>query len=92
MNARISYSSVENANAESSTETMDAESSGENESPVSHDISNEHASKAHLLCEEDDRKSYRIETRLEPPSLTENNINFEKDWLDERLDLIWRSA
>ena len=92
MNARISYSSVENANAESSTETMDAESSGENESPVSHDISNEHASKAHLLCEKDDRKSYRIETRLEPPPLTENNINFEKDWLDERLDLIWRSA
>ena len=92
MNSKISYSSVENANAESSTETMDAESSGESESPVSHDISNEHASKAHLLCEKDDRKSYRIETRLEPPSLTENNINFEKDWLDQRLDVIWRSA
>ena len=30
--------------------------------------------------------NYRIERRSEPPSLTENNKVFEKDWLDERLD------
>ena len=30
--------------------------------------------------------------RPEPPSLTENNIGFEKDWLDERSDLIWRGV
>ena len=42
----------------------------------------------------DNTKSYRIETRSEPPSLTENNIVFEKDWIDKRLDfdLAWCMA
>ena len=83
---------AEDGNAESSTENMNVESSRRSESPLSHDISNEHASKVHLLCEKDDTKSYKIGTRLEPPSLAENKINFGKDWLDERLDLIWRSV
>ena len=39
-----------------------------------------------LFRERDDRKSYRIGTRYEPPSLTKRNIVFEKDWLDMRLD------
>ena len=35
--------------------------------------------------------SYMIGMRSEPPSLTEDNIIFEKDWLDERLDFdfVW---
>ena len=44
-----------------------------------------------MFRERDDTKSYRIRKRSEPPSLTESNIVFEKDWLDERLDfdLAW---
>ena len=72
----------EDANAESSTENMDIESSRMIETRSSHDISNEHTSKVRLFCGTDDTKSYRIGTRSEPPSLTENNIGFEKDWLD----------
>ena len=34
----------------------------------------------------EDTKTYRIGTRSEPPSLTENNIVFQKDWLDKKLD------
>ena len=74
--------SEEDANAESSTENMDIESSKRIETRSSHDISNEHTSKVRLFCERDDTKSYRIGTRSEPPSLTESNIVFEKDWLD----------
>ena len=62
------------------------ESSRGTESTSSLDISNEHASKIHLFRERDDTKSYRIGARSEPPSLTEDNVVFEKDWLDERLD------
>ena len=42
----------------------------------------------------DDTKDYRTGTRSELPSLTENNIVFEKDWIDERLyfDLGWCMA
>ena len=40
----------------------------------------------HLFHERNNTKSYRIGTRSEPPPLAENNIVFEKDWLDERLD------
>ena len=42
----------------------------------------------------DDIKSYRVGTTSEPPFLTENNIDFERDWLDERLDfdLVWYMA
>ena len=85
---------AEDANAESSNENTDIESSREIETPSSHDISNEHASNIHLFRERDDTKSYRIGTRSEPPFLTENNIVFEKDWLDERLDfdLTWCMA
>ena len=70
---------------------MDIESSRGIESPSSHNISNEHASNIHLFRERDDTKTYRIATRSELPSLTENNIDFEKDWLDDRLDfdLVW---
>ena len=85
---------AEDANAESSTENMNVESSRGIDSTSSHDISNEHASKIHLFRERDDTKNYRIATRSEPPSLTENNIFFEKDWLDEGLDfdLAWYMA
>ena len=78
---------TEDANAKSSTENMDVESSREIEPPSSH----ENASKVHLFRKRDDKKSYRIGVRSEPPSLTENNIVFKKDWLDERLDfdLAW---
>ena len=73
---------------------MDVESSRGIESPSSHNISNEHASNIHLFRERDDTKTYRIVTRSELPSLTENNIVFEKDWLDDRLDfdLVWCMA
>ena len=71
--------SAEDANAESSPENMDVESSKGIESPSADDISNEHASKVHLFHERDDRKSCGIGTRSEPPSSTENNIVFEKD-------------
>ena len=39
-------------------------------------------------------KGYKIGTKPEPPVLTENIMNFEKDWLDERLDfdLAWCMA
>ena len=83
---------AEEANTESSAENANVESSRASESSLSHGISNEHAAKVHLLCQKDDAKSYRTGTRLEPPSLTENNINFGKDWLDERSDLIWCSV
>ena len=49
-------------------------------------ISSEQTPKVHLLRERDDAKSYRIGKRSEPSSLTESNVNSEKDWLDERLD------
>ena len=48
---------AEDANAVFSTENMDIEYSREIETPSSHDISNEHASKVHLFCERDDVKS-----------------------------------
>ena len=85
---------AEDANAESSTENMDVESSKEIKPPSSHDISNEHASKVHLFCEINDTMSYRIGTGSEPLSLTKNNIVFKKDWLDERLDFdsVWCMA
>ena len=78
--------STEETNAELSTENMDLEFSRGIEFPSSHDISNEHGSKVHLLRERDDTKSYRIGKRLEPPTLTEKNVDLEKDWLDGRLD------
>ena len=65
---------------------MDVESSREIDSLSSHDISNKHAPKFHLFCERDDTKRYRIGTRSESPTLIENNIAFEMDWLDEGLD------
>ena len=73
---------------------MDVESSREIESLSSHDISNEHASKFHLFHKRDYTKRYRIGTRSESPTLTESNIVFEMDWLDERLDfdLAWYMA
>ena len=73
---------------------MDVESSREIDSLSSHDISNKHASKFHLFCERDDTKRYRIGTRSESPTLIENNIAFEMDWLDEGLDfdLAWYIA
>ena len=74
---------AEDANTESSAENIDLESSKGIESSSSHDISNEHASKVHLFRKRDDKKSYGIGTRSEPPSSTENSIVFEKDWLDE---------
>ena len=48
----------------------------------------------HLFCERDDTKRYRIGTRSESPTLTENNIAFEMDWPDEGLDfdLAWYIA
>lgn len=63
--------STEETNAELSTENMDLEFSRGIEFPSSHDISNEHGSKVHLLRERDDTKSYRIGKKLEPPTLTE---------------------
>ena len=45
---------AEDANAESSTENIDVESSKGIESSLPHDISKEYASKVHLLCERDD--------------------------------------
>ena len=77
---------AEDPNAKPFTENMDVESSREIDSPSSHEFSNENASKVHLFYKRDDTNSYGIGTRSEPPSLTENNIVFEKDWLDERLD------
>ena len=70
--------SAEETNAEFATENMDLESSRGIESPSSHDVSNEHGSKLHLLHERDDTKSYRIGKRLEPPTLTEKNVDLEK--------------
>ena len=64
---------AEDANAESSTENMDVESSRGIESLSSHNISNEHASKIHLFRDRDDTKTYRIGMRSELPSLTEGN-------------------
>ena len=65
---------------------MDVESSREIESPSSYDIGNKHASNVYLFCERDNSKCYRTGMRSEPPPLTVNDIVFEKDWLEERLD------
>ena len=67
---------------------MDVESSRGIKFPSSH------ASKTHLCRISDDTMSYRNGTRSEPPSLTENNTVFEKDWPDEKLDfdLTWCMA
>ena len=48
---------AEDTNAVFSTENMDIEYSREIETPSSHDVSTEHASKVHLFCERDDVKS-----------------------------------
>ena len=70
---------------------MSVESSGSIKSPSSLDIDNEHSSKFHSFFKRDDTNSYRIWTRSEPASLTENTFDFERDWLDESLyfDLAW---
>ena len=77
-------------NAESFTKNMNVESSRGIKSLSSHDISNEHSSKVPLFQEREDAKSYKIGTRSEPPPFN-SNINFVKNWPDERLyfDLAW---
>ena len=78
---------AEYANAEFSTENMDVQPSRGIKSLLSHDINNEQHLRFNCFAKEMTQRTDWIGTRSEPPSLTEKNYDFEKDWLDERLDL-----
>ena len=78
---------AEYANAEFSTENMDVQPSTGIKSLLSHDINNEQHLRFNCFAKEMTQRTDWIGTRSEPSSLTEKNYDFEKDWLDERLDL-----